>query len=239
MSLHKIAGLFVDMDYKYDRTRTQAAPYLTDEPCEAADMIIKLPDSFVAEQSAVNGLDLNDSEYLCTGAAFNSGILRFGGFMLHSSAVAVDNYAYLFSADSGTGKSTHTGLWLELFGKRARILNDDKPVIRIGKSKIYACGTPWSGKNDISVRENVPIAGICFLERSAENWIKRVPGAAATGKLLKQTIRPPYEDDMNILLSHIDKVLTDVPIYFMGCNISTDAAQMAYEAMRVRTEKDG
>lgn len=238
MSFHKIAGLLVDMEYRYERMLKQAAPYRCKET-SAADMTIKLPDEFLAEKGAELGVDMNDSEYLCTGAAFNSGILRYGGFMLHSSAVAMDGAAYLFSADSGTGKSTHTGLWQKEFGAaRAKILNDDKPVIRIGKSKIYACGTPWSGKNDISLCENVPIAGICFLERSAENWIKRVNGAEATAKLLKQTIRPNDKEGMNMLLHHVDKVLSEVPIYFMGCNISTEAARTAYEAMRVRTEKN-
>ena len=71
--------------------------------------------------------------------------------LLHSSAVVVDGYAYLFSADSGTGKSTHTGLWKQHFGDRAYIINDDKPAIRKVDGEWYVFGTPWSGKTDTSV----------------------------------------------------------------------------------------
>lgn len=232
MSLHKIAGLIVDLEYKYERMVTQAAPYKYDGECEKPDVRISFPDGFLEEKRKETGFDLSDCEYIYMGAAFNSAMIRFGGFMLHSSAVAVDNNAYLFSADSGTGKSTHTGLWLSVFGEeRARILNDDKPVIRIGKNGIYACGTPWSGKNDVSSVENVPLAGICFLERSKENWIKQVPGAEVVTKLMHQTVLPDIVSDMSLVLDHVDKVLTAVPSYIMGCNISEDAAKMAYNAM--------
>ena len=232
MNLHRIAGLLVDLGYKYERTTTQAAPYKWDGEERKPDMTIYLSDVFLEEKSKETGFDLNACEYIYTGAAFNSGIIYFGGFMLHSSAVIMDGRAYLFSADSGTGKSTHTELWLKAFGDRARILNDDKPVIRIAKNGVFACGTPWSGKNDISSCENAPLAGICFLERSEENWIKRVEGKDVLGKLMRQTILPPKEAEMNMVLSCIDKVLTDVPGYTMGCNISTDAAIMAHDAMK-------
>lgn len=233
MNLHKIAGLIIDLGYKYERMIKQAAPYKYDGECTKPDMTIYLSDAFLAEKGAELGLDANNSEYLYTGAAFNSAMLHFGGFMLHSSAVVMDGAAYLFSADSGTGKSTHTGLWQKVFGEqRARILNDDKPVIRIAKNGIYACGTPWSGKNDVSSNEYAPLAAICFLERSEKNWIKRVEGKDAIMKLLNQTIRPPKESETHLMLSHIDRVLTEVPVYFMGCNISEEAAIMAYDAMK-------
>lgn len=232
MNLHKIAGLIVDLGYKYERTKKQAAPYKYEGECKKPDMTIYLSDAFLEEKSKETGIDLDGCEYIYTGAAFNSGIIYFGGFMLHSSAVMMDKKAYLFSADSGTGKSTHTELWLKVFGEeRAKILNDDKPIIRIAKTGVFACGTPWSGKNDVSSSENVPLAGICFLERSEKNWIKRVQGKDVIGKLMRQTILPPKAEEMNIVLSHIDKVLTEIPVYTMGCNMSTDAAIMAYEAM--------
>lgn len=110
-------------------------------------------------------------------------------------------------------------------------MNDDKPAIRIAKNGIFACGTPWSGKTDLNINAYAPIAGICFLERSETNRIKRVDGGSVILKLLNQTIRPPEECYMSNLLSHIDKVLTEVPIYIMGCNISDEAAILAHDVM--------
>ena len=151
--------------------------------------------------------------------------------MLHSSAVIMDGRAYLFSAPSGTGKSTHTGLWQEVFGEKAQILNDDKPAIRALEDGVFAYGTPWSGKTDMNINVKAPIAGICFLERSENNWIERVDSNTALAGILNQTIRPFEMKGMDLLLSHIEKVITNVPVFKMGCNISHEAAIMAHREM--------
>lgn len=233
MNLHKIAGLYVDLEYKYDLMLERASGYKTDDECKEPHMKIYLPDEFLEEkQKETPGLDLNACEYLYTGAAFYTGLLRFGGFLLHSSAIVMDGRAYLFTADSGTGKSTHTELWRKAFGEdRVQILNDDKPAIRIAKEGYFACGTPWSGKHNLNMDKIVPLAAIGFLERSKENWIERRPGGQMVGKLLKQTVRPPVKEEMDALLTYVDRVLTDVPVYALGVNMSEDAAIMAYEAM--------
>lgn len=233
MNLHKIAGLYIDLGYKYDLMNKRAPQYKTDDECEEPQMRIYLSDEFLAEkQKETPELDVSACEYLYTGAAFYTGLLQFGGFLLHSSAIIVDGKAYLFTADSGTGKSTHTELWRKALGEdRVQILNDDKPAIRIAKEGYFACGTPWSGKHDLNTNKIVPIAAIGFLERSKENWIERRSGGEMVGKLLKQTVRPPVKEEMDALLTYVDRVLTDVPVYALGVNMSEDAAIMAYEAM--------
>lgn len=232
MNLHKIAGLLVDMGYKYETMQKQASAYKTDEVCDAPQMKIYIPDEvLLKKQMEEPTLSLDNCEYLYTGSAFYSGLLYFGGFMLHSSAVVMDGKAYLFTADSGTGKSTHTALWQKAFGERAEILNDDKPAIRIGANGIYACGTPWSGKTDRNINKIVPIGAIGFLERSEENWIERKTGGEVLGKLLKQTVRPPHIEEMDALLKYVDIVLKEVPVFSLGVNMTEDAAKMAYEAM--------
>lgn len=233
MNLHKIAGLSVDMGYKYETMQKQAQAYRVDEVCDRPDMKIYIPDELIEQKHKEEpGLTLDNCEYLYTGSAFYSGLLYFGGFMLHSSAVIMDGKAYLFTADSGTGKSTHTSLWQKAFGKeKAQILNDDKPAIRIGADGIFACGTPWSGKTDLNINKIVPLGAIGFLERSEENWIERKTGGEVLAKLLKQTVRPPEEKEMDALLKYVDIVLKEVPVYSLGVNMTTDAAKMAYDVM--------
>lgn len=231
MNLHRIADITVDLGYKHERLRKQSAAYKIDEDVRP-DMTIYLSDAFLEKKHEENPhLSVEDCEYIFTSSVFYTGLLEYGGFMLHSSAVIVDNKAYLFSAPSGTGKSTHTALWLEVFGDRAQILNDDKPAIRAVEDGVYAYGTPWSGKTDMNINVKVPLAGICFLERSEKNWIKRVDTATALPGLLNQTIRPFETKGMDLLLGHIEKVITTVPVFKMGCNISREAAIMAYEEM--------
>ncbi len=233
MNLHKIAGLTVDMGYKYETMLKQAEAYKIDGACQKPDMKIYIPDEALLEkQKKEPNLTLDNCEYLFTGSAFYSGLLYFGGFMLHSSAVVMDGKAYLFTADSGTGKSTHTSLWQKAFGEdKAEILNDDKPAIRIGSDGIFACGTPWSGKTDRNINKIVPIGAIGFLERSENNWIERKTGAEVVGRLLKQTVRPPQMEEMDALLKYVDIVLKNVPVYSLGVNMTEDAAIMAYREM--------
>lgn len=233
MNLHKIAGLYVDLGYKYEYMTERAPAYKTDDECKRPHMTIHLPDELLEEKmKETEGMDMNLAEYLYTGAAFYTGLLQYGGFLLHSSAIVMDGKAYLFTADSGTGKSTHTELWRKAFGEdRVQILNDDKPAIRIAKEGYFACGTPWSGKHNLSMDRIVPIAAIGFLERSEENWIERRPGGEMVGKLLKQTVRPPVKEEMEALLTYVDMVLSNVPVYALGVNMSLDAAIMAHEAM--------
>ena len=85
-----------------------------------------------------------------------------------------DGFGYLFTAKSGTGKSTHARLCREIFGDGAVMVNDDKPLLRITKDGVIAYGTPWDGKHRLSTNTSVPLKGICILERATENHIIRL-----------------------------------------------------------------
>lgn len=86
-------------------------------------------------------------------------LLSCDTLLFHGSVVAVDREGYLFTAKSGTGKSTHTRLWREYFGERAIMVNDDKPLLHITDSGVTAYGTPWDGKHRLSKNIEVPLKG--------------------------------------------------------------------------------
>lgn len=232
MQLHRIADLIIDMGYKYDRTKRQSAEYRISGN-ETPNLTIYLSDAFLKRKCEENGgIDMELCEYIYTGSLFYAALVYFNGFMLHSSAVLMDGKTYLFSADSGVGKSTHAALWQKVFGKdRAKILNDDKPAIRIEDDGIFAFGTPWSGKSDLNINVKAEIAGICFLERGTTNKITRVNAGEVVGKMLAQTVRPYKESEMEKLLASVDRVLNEIPVYTMSCTISDEAAIMAHNEM--------
>ena len=230
MPKYNIAGVIVEMNPMFDRTISQAKPYLTTS-LNSPDISIELSIEKLEEiKKRYNHLNLEEIEYIFLGQLFYRHILKHNGILLHSSCVVKDNQAYLFSAPSGTGKSTHTNLWLEEF-KDAFILNDDKPAIIYKDNTLYAAGTPFSGKHDISKNTLVPIKGICFIERSSNNWIKEISSKQAIFEILNQTERIPYEEDMNLILEHISNIVKNTKIYKMGCNISIEAVYTSYNKM--------
>lgn len=227
---YNICGLTVCADFQHKTMIERSEKYRCDE--KTADIVIPpVPKAEYERLMAAPGIDEDSAENIYTADFFYTALLKFGGFMLHSSAVEVDGKAYLFSAPSGTGKSTHVSQWLKLFGNRARVINDDKPAIRFVNGEAYACGTPWSGKSDLNINTGVPIQGICVLERSAVNFIEPLDEGTAVYSILNQTLRPKTTDYMDSLLTLLDKVIVTVPVWRMGCNISVEAAEIAYKAM--------
>ena len=224
----KIAGLTVLLD-SFGRTVEQARPYL----CERAE-----PDIVIRCKPVTNPryaqLSESDREYLVSGNSFYRQLLQFDGMMLHASAVVVDGKAYLFSANSGTGKSTHTKLWLQKFGDRAYILNDDKPALRLQNGIWYAYGTPWSGKDDISANVGVPIAGIAMVERDEKNSIVPIGGTEAILAVLSQINRPKDSASRTQLLRLLDMLICDVPVWRLRCNMDVDAVEVSYGAMAAK-----
>jgi hypothetical protein len=230
---YKITDLIVEMD-TFGRTESQALPYLADGYPEADISIVSGWEKF---QKKFPFISDSESEYYCSAYRFYTQLVDFSGLMLHSSAVIMDGRAYLFSAPSGTGKSTHTQLWLDVFGDRATILNDDKPAIRRIDGVWYAYGTPWSGKYDMSINTRVPLGGICVLRRGEVNKIEPYRGYGAIKDVFKQTPRNANADYVTKLLELLDSLLCEVPVWRMECNTDPEAARMAYAAMSGRKEK--
>jgi hypothetical protein len=174
-------------------------------------------------------------EYLETLAVYRKiaeKMLDFDTLLFHGSAVAVDGEGYLFTAKSGTGKSTHTRLWRELFGERALMVNDDKPLIKISAEGATVYGTPWDGKHRLSTNTCVPLKAVCVLTRDTENHIERVTKPQAYAMLLQQSYRSANSDKMRKTLALLDRLAANTELYRLGCNMEIKAAEIAYDGMK-------
>jgi hypothetical protein len=231
----RVADLNLEVEYNYPTMLKQAKAYEI-EVAEKINIGIKVPEEEIESLQADNPhLSLNDCEYLLTGAAFYESLLYFNGVLLHSSGVVVDDYAYLFTADPGTGKSTHTSLWRKYLGEeRAIIINDDKPAIRLIDDDIYVYGTPWSGKTDQNINMRVKLGAIVCIEQSKENFIKELSSDEAIPLILKQTIMPRDKKLMNNLLDVLDTVLSNTKVYRLGCDMSEEAVNLSYNTIKRR-----
>lgn len=226
MERYEIAGLQVDMAVS-GRTKRQAAAYAV-PASGAAELILQCDPAAVLRQYPELG-DPEDAEYVGTGSLFAKRLLDFGGFQLHASAVVTDGRAYLFSAPSGMGKSTHAEKWVRLFG--ASYLNDDKPALRRQGDIWMAYGTPWSGKHDLSSPTGAPLGGIAFLWRGQENRITAMEAAQALPLLMSQTVYRLPREQMERLLTMADHILRNVPIWRLECRNDDEAARVSYAAM--------
>ncbi len=153
------------------------------------------------------------------------------GLIFHCSAIMVDDGAYLFTAPSGTGKSTHTRLWRELLGDKAVMINDDKPIIRFIDGEFYVYGTPWMGKHNLGTNTRAKLKAICKIRQEKENIIEQIQPAQMLLMVLNQTLRPENLENMDKLLALIEKMLESAKLYSLGCNISKEAAELSYNAM--------
>lgn len=228
MKRYEIAGLQVDMDVS-GQTALRAAPYEV-KAQGPADIVLTCDDQQILDLNPhLQSLDL--AQYMGTGRYFFQALLQFDGVYLHSSAVMLDGKAYLFSAPSGTGKSTHTEKWCRLFG--ATYINDDKPVLRCQDGLWIAYGTPWSGKHDLSTPAGYPVGGIAFVHRGEENRLERLQPADALSRFLSQSLwKLSDKGEMSKQLQLVGDLLTKVPVWKLTCNRDDEAAHVARQGMQ-------
>ena len=151
--------------------------------------------------------------------------------LFHGSAIAVDGRAYIFAAPSGTGKTTHTRLWLEQI-PGSHILNGDKPFLKVQPDgSVLACGVPWRGKEDLGCSEILPLEAICLLERSQTNRIMPLEPKDAISGLLRQTNMPEEPLGKIRTLQLLDQICRSVRLFHLGCNMEPEAARVSMAAM--------
>lgn len=230
MACYNVAGFTVSYDPTYPTLRSRSEKYRCADVPDAVRLCVT-EEQIAAIRGSTPLLTDDLREYMLMGRAFYDYLIARGGMMLHASAVVVDGEAYLFSAPSGTGKSTHTSLWLRRF-EDAYILNDDKPALFLSDGRVYAAGTPFSGKYDISADRSVPLRAIAFIERSDVNRIEPISDKRALYEMLNQTSRPASVELYARLLRNVSEIIGRTPIYKLCCNMENEAVTVAFETMR-------
>lgn len=175
-----------------------------------------------------------DAPYLETLAVYRKiamACVTRGRLLMHGSVIAVDGRAYMFTARSGTGKSTHVRLWRQLFGKRAVMVNDDKPLLKITEQETRVYGTPWDGKHRLSTNMSAPLQAICILTRAQGNSIREIKPSEALTMLIQQTYRPEESALLMDTFDLIDRMAGNVRFYLLGCNMDPEAAVVSSNAM--------
>lgn len=163
-------------------------------------------------------LDTMFASLLCLERKMNN----YHSYVLHSSYIVYQNKAILFTAPSGTGKSTQAGLWEKYRG--ASVKNGDRTLIKKEDDTFYACGWPICGSSEICFNETYPLACIVVLSQATKNTIDSLSYKDSVKKLLSEiTINYHNPQFINQAMDFISDLCLNVPIYHLGCNISEDA----------------
>ncbi len=214
--------------------RTDRAPLFTVEPGEAdlsraREALIRQKEKegvpgarFVDRLVENNALHALISERLAA---------EFGTLLFHGSALCADGEAVLFTAPSGTGKSTQARLWREILGDRVWMINDDKPLLRRVEGRIRAFGTPWDGKHHLSRNASAPVRAIVEIQRSPTNQIWRISPAEAFVICARQGFLPE-KPETRVKVFEMEKELCgEIPFYRLRCNMEPEAVRVAWEGV--------
>ena len=218
-----LAGFVIDVSALYPGTEVFCREFLSSEPADFSISICQADIDFELNRSS----DISNPPYLETLALLrriSEKLIDYNTILFHGSVLAVDGKAYLFTAPSGTGKTTHSRLWLENV-PGSHILNGDKPFLRVMEDgKVLACGSPWRGKENCGINEILPLEGICILERDTYNHIEPVSCKDALGRLIRQTFRPA-DPQLMLKALHLTGIIgQSVNLYRMGCTMDPEAA---------------
>lgn len=174
------------------------------------------------------------AEALCLYRAMAETLPLYDRMVFHGAAIEYEGRAYLFTAPSGTGKTTHIALWRRFLGEKVQIINGDKPILRLSEEGFTVYGTPYAGKEGWQRNVSAPLAGICVLSQGKDNHIARLErGAFVT--LLQQTYKPRAREAM-VRTTALVKALCRVPCYALSCDMSREAVMASFNAMTGRKE---
>ena len=159
-------------------------------------------------------------------------VLPLGTVAIHSSCIVYNDKATLFLGESGTGKSTHTRLWRESI-EGATLLNDDSPMIRVEEGKVWAYGSPWSGKTPCYKQERYELAGCVRLSQAPYNQMRRLSVLQAYGAIHPSC--PPefaYDGKLYDYVScFIDRLISNVKFYHLACLPNREAAELSCKTL--------
>lgn len=228
-----LANMIIHIQGVYDTLREYCKEYITTKK-EIEDFSITVTSEEIQNERESNEYDQKSDNYIeiiMTLLKIADELPDRNKFLMHGALVAWKRAGYIFTAPSGTGKTTHVRLWEKYLGSDAEIINGDKPILEVKEDEIVAYGTPWAGKERLQKNTCVPVRGICFLRQSEINTIHRLSKKEALLLLLPQIYIMSDSKKAGKTLELFSEVLERIPIYEFRCNISEQAVKCSFDIL--------
>lgn len=170
--------------------------------------------------------------HIFLGVVFRYHLLNYQGLVIHASTIKWNNKGIMFTAPSGTGKSTQVKLWQEHV-KDVIVLNDDNPAVRIIDNKPIVFGTPWSGSSYINTNDSAPLTSIIIVKQAPQNTLRRLSIQEAMLHFLPRVFLPYFDQNQMIKAMDIyEKIIAHVPVYLLQCRPDKEAVELVYECLK-------
>lgn len=225
----KLADLNVLVNCRYETTKDFCSDYFCED--ENFDIFASTTDKEIADESAlVEGSSLNQAEQLCIYRSIAKQLPNFNRFVFHGAAITYKDKGVLFTAPSGTGKTTHIRFWKKVFGDDVLVVNGDKPILKVDEN-VTVYGTPWAGKENYQLNRQAPLKSICVIKRGTDNTVTRLKDEEAVKCLMQQIYLPKDPVALTKTLSLLSTLIKTVPCYVASVDMSDTAAKTTKEAI--------
>lgn len=227
-----LADLVIEIDNQYSYIPNKCADYIYngDKP---ADISVKVTEEELQKERDSSETEFPDGylEYICAYRQIATKLLDFDAFVMHGAVIQVDNKGIIFTALSGTGKTTHMLYWRKMLGDRLTIINGDKPIIRFFDGVPYAYGTPWAGKENFNTNSRTELNEICLIERAEINKVMPLTGIQIVNVFVKQIYQPSAPGAISKTYDLANELLRYCNLRKICCTKDISAAETAYNAI--------
>ncbi len=224
-----LSDLKIHIEHKYDYMPRFCKDYISQ--FDTADIVAAADEtSILKEKEMVPAASIESCESLCVYRAIAEQLPQFDRFVFHGAAIEYDGNAYLFTAPSGTGKTTHINLWRKYLADKVGIINGDKPIIRV-QDNVTVYGTPWAGKEGYQRNTKARLKAICIIKQGKTNSIVRLKNSEAINHLMRQVYMPHDAVALSKTLELLGKMIEKTHVYELSCDISEEAFKTSFNEM--------
>lgn len=163
-------------------------------------------------------------------AGFYSYVSLNQTLLMHASAIEYKGQSIVFTAASGTGKTTQAELWHNY--RDALILNGDKVFLKQEEDGIHAWGSPWSGSSPYAENKSAPLRAIVVLEQAPKNSIRKLTGLEVMEKVFPHVFFPKWDERCeNAVMGFLDQVIKNTEIYLLACRPDEEAVALVEQTL--------
>lgn len=226
----EFANLVIEIHSEFTFMAKFCEQFITDK--KDIDLVVKADEGYY-ERMNIEGCF---SREYCESLSIFENIARklpyYNKMVFHGACITYKEHGLLFTAPSGTGKTTHICLWKQYFKDDVDIVNGDKPILEVREDGVIAHSVPYSGKEGYYKNTSAKLKGICIIKQGTSNKTRRVSPSEAMVTLYTQMYIPYDSEEATLLtMGLLDALLKGCPIYELTCDISEDAVKSSYQAM--------